>query len=299
MILLIGGTGNVGVHIAAALAGWPVRALVRTQSAADRLAALGIEPIIGDLLHPESVGRAFADVTSVYLATPGANQFDLESAAIDAAERYGVEQIVKVSILYSSDPSPIALRQAHHEIDARLAESKMAVTLLCPSTFMTHFLWQADLIASGRILFPAPTSEIAYVDPRDVADLAVAVLTARTSLIGAHAITGPEALSFTRVAERLTRGLGWAVSYEAATDESFSERIRDRGGSVWLAEGLVEIFLDLERRGRMPVSSIVEEVLGRSPRAISAYVDDYLKPAIAELQPAGCPQLKLISTPRR
>jgi hypothetical protein len=119
---------------------------------------------------------------------------------------------------------------------------------------MTHFLWQADLIAGGRILFPAPDARIAYVDPRDVADVAVSVLTGESSLDGAHAVTGREALSFAQVAERLSRKLGITMKYEEATADSFRARVLGQGGSEWLADGLLEILLDLQRRGQMPVA---------------------------------------------
>lgn len=288
MILLIGGTGTVGLHVTAALAERPnVRALARTRAAARRLAELGVEPVEGDLLRPETLARAFAGVRSVYLATPGERQLELESAAIDAAERAGIERIVKVSILHSLEPSPIAVRRAHHEIDVRLMErSPIAASLLCPSTFMTHFLWQADLIAEGRILFPAPNARIAYVDPRDVADVAVSVLTGESSLDGAHAVTGPEALSFVQVAERLSRKLAITVKYEEATADSFRARVLGRGGSEWLADGLLEIFLDFQRRGQMPVATTVAQVLGRAPRTLDTYIDDYLRPELAGGSPA-------------
>ncbi len=65
MILVAGGTGNVGAELVRVLAsaGEPVRALSRNP---DRVAALaGVEPAVADLNRPETVRPALSGVRGV------------------------------------------------------------------------------------------------------------------------------------------------------------------------------------------------------------------------------------------
>ena len=53
---------------------------------------------MGDLRDPAALARACAGVTSMFLvSSPTQDQVELETNAIEAAERAGVERIVKVS----------------------------------------------------------------------------------------------------------------------------------------------------------------------------------------------------------
>lgn len=202
--LLIGGTGTVGAHVATALAGrCRLRGLARNGASARRLVGLGVEPEIGDLADARTLESAMAGVNSVYLATPRDDQFDREWNAIEAAERAGVQRIVKISILYAAAEPVIYLRRPHHVVDARLARSPMESTLLEPAPFMSHLLAQVDLIEKGCISFPTANAKIAHVDPRDVAEVAAAVLAGDVVLDGSHPVTGPESLTFAQVASKI------------------------------------------------------------------------------------------------
>jgi 2-alkyl-3-oxoalkanoate reductase len=58
--LVTGATGLVGSHVAERLIadGWNVRGLVRTNDGAATVRELGVEPILGDVLNADAVGRA-------------------------------------------------------------------------------------------------------------------------------------------------------------------------------------------------------------------------------------------------
>ncbi len=66
-VFLTGGTGLVGRHVIAALTarGTAVRALARTPTAAAELAALGAEPVSGDLTDISSLSGALAGASAV------------------------------------------------------------------------------------------------------------------------------------------------------------------------------------------------------------------------------------------
>ena len=67
-VLITGGTGFVGSHLVETLASQPfsLRALVRKQSDAERLSAMGVEGIRGDLNDPLALARAVDGVDVVF-----------------------------------------------------------------------------------------------------------------------------------------------------------------------------------------------------------------------------------------
>lgn len=76
--VVTGATGFVGRAIVEHLvaAGRPVRALVRSDAAAQKVITLGAEPVSGDLGDPSTLEAAFADCNAVYHAA-GVNAFCL------------------------------------------------------------------------------------------------------------------------------------------------------------------------------------------------------------------------------
>jgi nucleoside-diphosphate-sugar epimerase len=90
-ILVTGSGGFIGRHLVARLReqGLRVRALVRRPEAAAPLAALGAEPIVGDLLDATTVGQATSGVRMVYhlagrLFIPGIPMRDYEQLHVGA-----------------------------------------------------------------------------------------------------------------------------------------------------------------------------------------------------------------------
>lgn len=285
VILLVGGSGTVGSHLAKALSNRSdVRALAHSERSLLELGKYGLETFAGDLSRPATLRAAFEGVTRVFLATPRENQIDNEWNAIEAAEWAGVERIVKVSLVYSGEAPVPYLRRPHDLLDARLAASTVPSTILRPPAFMSHFLDQVDQIVSGRIVFPAGDARIAHVDPRDVAEVALEALIGPHDLDGAHVVTGPESLSFAEVADVLTAVLGLRIQYVDEEPQRWRERLVTGGSPDWLADGLVEIYADYAARGGVPVSGVVERVLGRSARSMRTFTEDFLKPAIDRLQ---------------
>lgn len=286
MILIVGGTGTIGSHLARALAHRSdVRALARNRERADQFERLGIQAVIGDLARPCTLGAVFEDVTKVFIATPRENQLDNEWNAIEAAERAGVERFVKVSLIHAGEPPVPYLRRPHDLLDARLASSSMSSTILRPPAFMTHLTSQIDQIADGRILFPAGNVCIALVDPRDVADVAIEALVGQRSLDTPLVVTGPRSLSFDEVANIIAEVLGRGVRYVDEAPLEWRKRTVAAGSPEWLADGLIEIYADYAGRGGVPASGVVESVLGRPARSVRQFTEEVLRPAMIDLMP--------------
>jgi uncharacterized protein YbjT (DUF2867 family) len=112
-------------------------------------------------------------------------------------------------------------------------------------------------------------TEIDYGKPQTfAAAMAVKTLTddRNSRHIGkAYTITGPEALSYSQVAEILSNATNKKISYVNVSEEDTRLGMKDMGWDNWLIDTTLQLF-DLYRKGyASKVSSDVEEVLGQKP----------------------------------
>src|SRR5436190_1418521 len=103
MILVTGATGHVGKELLSQLAsaGLPFRALVRAQNR-DAVRP-GVDTVVGDLNHPESLAPALVGVQRVFLLGGYADMAGL----LEQIRRAGVEHVVLLSSrsVVGGDPS--------------------------------------------------------------------------------------------------------------------------------------------------------------------------------------------------
>ena len=276
-ILVTGATGNVGSHVVRQLAahGEPVRALTRTP----RDLGPGVE--VATRLAPALDGcdRLFLACGNM----PG--QVDLECATIDAAAAAGVTRVVKLSGPAPAADAPILFDRWHHGIERHLAASGLSHVLLRPRTFMTNLLAYAPAVARTGMLFaPAADAEIAFVDPRDVAAVAVTALTGRdrpaASNGGAepaavHVLTGGEAVGYARIAAEMSDVTGRPVTYVPVDDDQARAAMLTDGLPPMIADAIVAIFAH-QRTGAMAgTTDTIRRVTGRSPRTVAAFLHEH------------------------
>ena len=219
------------------------------------------EGVVGDLADPASLDGALTGVTRVFLqSSPVQQQVALETNAIEAAERAGVERVVKLSNI-PVDGLETGLHGNHRAIERRLLLSPVAATFVQPSFFSTVLQKQADQLARGRMIMPTGRGKIAWIDPADIASVAVEALT-RDDLSGPLHITGPEALDAADVAARLG---GQLVEPPI---EQWHAAVVAGGLDPWLAESTVHLYEAVARGALAEVTDTVERVTGRAPRRV-------------------------------
>jgi NADH dehydrogenase len=218
MILVVGATGLLGSEICRRLrgAGHSVRALVRANSARDRISAIqsaGAVTAIGDLKNPASLSQACEGVSAVITtASSTTSQQEGDSIEtvdrqgqlhlIDAAKRAGVRQFVYISIPPDSQYDYPLLR-AKREVEAALASSGMGYTVLLANFFME--VWLSPMLGfdypNGRAtVYGSGEQPIGWVSYRDVAGFAVDALGNGAALNRMLLAGGPENLTPLRVA---------------------------------------------------------------------------------------------------
>ncbi|MFH8669592.1 NAD(P)H-binding protein [Streptomyces anulatus] len=215
MILVTGATGAVGREVAGQLAAaGPVRILARRP---ERLTVRGegVEVVEGEYGDRAALDRALRGVASVFLVTNSPTEPDDERVAAAAAAA-GVRHLVKLSMMAVEEPGAddfITRRQRENEQAVR--ESGVPWTFVRPRTFMSNTLsWAPGIRSTGVVRALYGDSPVACVDPRDVAAVAVAVLTGTGHEGRAYAVSGPEAITAREQTAQLSRVLERPLRFE-------------------------------------------------------------------------------------
>ncbi|MEU4327699.1 NAD(P)H-binding protein [Nonomuraea dietziae] len=268
MIVVTGATGSIGRALVARLrdSGAEVLALVRR---AEQGEELGVDYAVGDFERPSSVpmgDRLFLN-TSPW---PGFVQRHKE--VIDRAVAEGVSQVVSVSVLGATPGAPLS-GGLHGEVDAHLRKWGPAHAILEPVGFMQSLPRE---VADGRFYGSYGTGRTGYIDTRDIADVAFALLTGPVGESATHVLTGPEALSQQEIAARLTEALGRTVTYVDLSVEEMTRHAQERWGMPEAtARELAEMMAAVPDSSWSEITSTVEDLTGHAPRSLDDYLADH------------------------
>ncbi|MGV3502188.1 MAG: SDR family oxidoreductase [Adhaeribacter sp.] len=281
-ILITGATGTVGSETVKALSGLDlhVRAGVHSLIKGDRFRGL---PHV-DMCHlvfqdEETLRVAFTGVDRVLLITPlMENQVEAARKMIDMARQTGVRHIVRLSVSGARQDSPLQLLRWHRETEAYLEASGIPYTHLRPTSFMQNFVSQAatSVCESNAIYLPLGQARISFVDARDVAEVAKAVLTQSGHENKAYEISGPEAISINEVAHALTQATDRLITYVEVPEEAARQTMQQHHMPAWMIRALTELNTYCREGQQAQVHDTIEKLTGRKPRTIYDFAQDYL-----------------------
>jgi uncharacterized protein YbjT (DUF2867 family) len=278
-MLVTGATGNVGSGVVRELQGRgvSVRAFVRDPDKAAAMLGDGVELVSGDFSNPESMRRALEGVEGVFLACANdPRQVEYETGVIDAARQAGVRRIVKLSALGAEIGSPVAFWDWHGRIEEHLLTSGIPAVVLRPTFSMTNLLGSADAVRhAGSLFAPANGARVAMIDPRDIAEVAAVALAEDTHDAKAYTLTGPEAITFERVAEVLSAAAGRRVEFVAVPDEAARQGMIEQGVPEFVAGEIVKVFGFLRRGDQDRTTDTVRALTGREPRGFAEFARDH------------------------
>jgi uncharacterized protein YbjT (DUF2867 family) len=279
MILITGATGRVGGatlrHLTSG--GVPVRALVRYAEKATLVAGPQVEVVIGDLAQPRSLEVAFEGVGAALLVSPlDPRQVELQGNFIDAAKRAGRAHIVKISGLGTALDSPVRSGRWHAQTEKYLEDSGLPFTHLRPPFFMQNILRFAPTIrASGEFVGSLNRGKVAMIDVADIAAVAATAMTTSAHAGKAYVLTGPEALSYSDVAERLSTSLGRMVTYKDVPLEVMKERLLASGMPAWHVDVQIDFSTALSAGQASAVTDTVEAVTGKPARTFEQFIREH------------------------
>jgi uncharacterized protein YbjT (DUF2867 family) len=278
MILVIGATGTIGSSLVPALLtrGQLVRVVSRDADRARSQFGGAVEVVHGDLSDPAVLAESLQGVDKVFLNTSSLEGFvRLQSAVIDAAASAHVPHLVRLSVLGADPQSPISYSRGHATLDEHLKASGLTWTILAPGGFMQNLLSNAATIKEGSIYASAGDGAISFIDARDIAESAAAVLTSDGHAGKTYTLTGGTAVTYTQIAEAFAAELDHPVAYIDVPSDVTRHNLLGYG----LPEGQVEdivLLFDVFRAGyASAVTPDVAELLGREPRTLPEFVHDH------------------------
>ncbi|HWW74519.1 MAG TPA: SDR family oxidoreductase [Pyrinomonadaceae bacterium] len=280
MILITGATGTTGREIVGELqrlGATGVRALVRDPARAAFIREAGFETFEGDFDRPETLGAALEGVERALLLTPPSPQtFEHQRAFVEAAGRAGVRHVVKFSAIGADAAAPEGFGRWHGQSEELLKSSGLAWTMLQPNFFMQNLLGQAaQIAATGAVYQPVGDARASFIDTRDIAAVVARALTEEGHEGQTYVLTGPEALSYSDVAAKLSEATGREIKYVPITPEQFREGALGAGLPEWLVSAL-ERLNELFASGRAAeVNDNVRRVGKKEPTTFGRFARDY------------------------
>jgi sugar lactone lactonase YvrE/uncharacterized protein YbjT (DUF2867 family) len=277
-ILITGATGTIGGEVVKQLAAknLPIRAFVRNPSKAARLKQLGVEIAQGDFLHQDTLEAALQKIEKAFLVTANdPRQVEMESNFIDAAQKAGVQHIVKLSVLAANQNSSSTFQRWHGQIEKHLEKSGIAWTHLQPNMLMQNIKWFAKTIAEQSSIFSTVgDAKISHVDAKDVAAVAAVCLSESGHENKSYVLTGAEAIAFNQVAKKLAKTLNRPVTFVNVTAAQLKQARLAGGEPEWYLDAENELFALWASGTGSPVTSDIKNVTKQSPTSFDEFARD-------------------------
>ena len=266
-ILVTGGTGKTGRRVVKRL-----MSMGRSVAVASR-SATGPDAVKFDWSDPSTFPAAFENVRAVYLVAPPGDPDALSAmrAAIDAAMAANVRRFVLLSASSLEAGGPM-MGQVH----AYLKDHAPEWVVLRPSWFMQNLSENQHLptiLNEGAIYTATGQGRVAFIDAEDIASVAAITLTDPQMDSGEAILTGPEALSYDKVAALVAEASGRTVKHRALTQEELAERFASYGIPKPFAQGLAAMDSAIAAGAEDWTTDAVERITGHLPGSLATFAE--------------------------
>lgn len=204
------------------------------------------------------------------LTAPGPWVAEHDLAMVAAAS--GVRRIVKLSAIGTGPGLPAEW----HAVGEEAVRSRDGGwTILRPSGFMSNTLRWVPAVRAGQIPNQTGDGAHAFIDPEDVAAVAVAALLSSERDGQTYTLTGPELLSVPDQVAVLSEVLGRSLEVVDVPLKVYAEQLRAAG----LDEAVVSVALRgaelIRNGGEKTLTHDVEQVLGRPAGTFRAWAETH------------------------
>ncbi len=276
MILVTGATGNVGGDVLRGLLelGEPLRAAVTDPSRAASKLPQSANLVRFDFSDPSTFGPALEGVSRVFLMRPPMmGDPKVFQPFLEALKSIHLEQVVFLSLL-GAQGNPVV---PHRKLELAIEKLEIPHVFLRPSFFLqnlstTHL---QDILERNDLFVPAGNGRTSFIDARDIAAVAVRALTVPHIVNGGIDLTGPEALTYSEVAEIFSQVLGRQITYSDPAALRFGREMRRRGMKSAFVNIMILIYTTNRLGLAARITNDVERILGRKPISVRGFVKDF------------------------
>jgi uncharacterized protein YbjT (DUF2867 family) len=266
-VLVTGGIGKTGQHVAAQLAARRIRTRIATRypSCSDQVRF--------DWDDPATHGPALEGVSAIYVVAPTDRTEQL--AVMRPFLERAVLQISGRLVLLSAS-SLDAGGPMMGAVHAWLADHAPRWTALRPSWFMQNFTTQhlQSILGEGTIYSATQDGRVPFIDAADIAAVAVAALTGSTPVSRDHVLTGPQALSYDEVAVAISAATGQAVRHCRLSVDQLADRYMKLGMPRPYASLLAGMDEAVAQGAEDRTTEEVQQITGRSARTFADFLED-------------------------
>ena len=277
-VLVTGATGTIGQLVTEGLLAAGVRVRAADVDPGRVLARFPGVPVVRfDFTDPGTWSAAFDGVEVMFLMRPPqlANIARDMAPALAAARDAGVRHTVLLSLQGAQRNRVVP----HAKIEAWLRDSGRDWTFVRPSFFMENLsgVHAPDLRDRDQIIVPARRGATAFVAAADVAAVAVAALLDPAGHRNrAWTPTGPQALTYTQVAEILSAELGRPIRYTRPGVLRYAWHAHQALGMPAGMVAVTNAIYTVARLGRAAgLTDDVRTVTGRAPLSFAEWAHQH------------------------
>lgn len=294
-LLVFGATGTQGHPVvdAALDAGLSVRAVTRDVDAASERLSQRVELCQADLLEPDSLADAFADMDAVFFHLPVMPQAKDGSLMVDhflaALRNSRVRRLVFSTSAWCGDAMPeIEFVVGLRGVSAAMLASGVSTVVLRPTLYLANLVWPhiiREIREFGRLTYPPleVKRRLNWTATEDQAALAVAVLDsdADGEIID---IASPEDVSGPDLCRMLAKVYNREVHYAPQSVDDFADTLSHLAGSAETGRAVAELYSgirSLPGDGPLVDTDALERRFGVRLTPVSEWVEDRLGALLA------------------
>ena len=275
MILITGASGNVGKTVLQEVvkSGAKHRAMYRSAAEAAKAPA-GTETVIADFAKPDTLGAALRNVDRVYLVcSPIPELVRLESNMIDACVAAGVKHVVLNSALGAGDYDK-SFPSWHRKVEEKLKGTRLSWTILRPNSFHQNAVafFAATIRAQGVFYSSMREARVSFLDVRDIAVVAAKVLAGGEPAGKIYELNGPEAISYTELAARISKVAGREAKYVDIPMDAQKKAMLEQNMPEWMVTALLDLQQYYLNGKGGETDGLLQKLLGRAPITMDEFL---------------------------
>lgn len=275
-IFVYGGTGLVSGLVLEKLLAEGHEVYAGTRHPENGKKAQNLHWVFSDAQKPSEGVEILEKVDRAFFVSPAGytNQYEILSPWLEKAKAVKLGKFVLMSAMgveYAPEEAPF------RKLEIAIEKSGLNYTILRPNWFMQNFqtYWLSGILKDRKIYFPGGEGKTSFIDARDIASSAVAVLLGDSSNGKGITITGKEALTHAEVAAKISEKTGLKVDYVDITPKDFQAGLIGAGLSEDYAGFMAFIANALKEGHSAPIFASVQELTGKEPISFDQYVQDH------------------------
>jgi uncharacterized protein YbjT (DUF2867 family) len=284
-VLVTGATGKSGsIAIAEMIqTGASIRALVHSiDERSDKLAALGVEIVLGDMLNFDDISEAMKGIDTAYFCYPITSPGVLQATAYfaQAAKEENIKAIVNMSQISARKDAKSNAAQDHWVGERILDQTGIPTTHLRPTFFNEWFLYiHEDIQKKDTIVLPFADARWAPVASEDLGRVVAKILINPEQYKG-QTITlfGPKEYNVVEMSEVLSSVVGRKITYDAVSIERFTELDAEKGAHSHFVQHVTHVAQDCIDGIFAGTNDNIETITGRKPVTLAEFFEK-MKPA--------------------